>query len=77
MQEVTLIVFLLSLGLYLLNLKLKDSSLNIFVFVVSIASIAKIFIDDSLGDTDMTILFILQMFVFLMSFGGMISRRSA
>lgn len=77
MQEVTLIVFLLSLGLYLLNLKMKDGSLNIFVFVVSIASIAKIFIDDSLGDTDMTILFILQMFVFLMSFGGMISRRSA
>lgn len=76
MQEVTLIVFLLSLGLYLLNFKLKDGSVNMFAFIVSIASVAKILTDDTFDSvTDMTVLFILQLFVFLMAFGNLITRR--
>ncbi len=67
MEELTLILFIFAIGLFVVGMMLKTNTLNYLTFFVSICSIGCSLMDETMTEIEMTLLIIPTFYVMLMS----------
>lgn len=68
MEDLTLLLVLLCVGMYLMTYVIKKAGINYLCFIISISTICKILTDsDLMSGTDMWLIFVMPLFTFLMS----------
>lgn len=67
MNELTMLLFMLTVGLFVVSIIVKKNPINWLTFFVSICSVCQSISDMTLDDTDMVILIVPTFYILLMS----------